>query len=159
MYRKFSHFWTNCLSWRWSQLCLSFFFSGIPLLLERYVLVTVKDTRLTSAAYPFLQVIYMAWAVVVLPLLASGLVYVTFVREVSVQTFEFLSVVTPITLLPILSTKSSQRESNVSPSSMAHATVLMVSSVVAFSHGAATLQFVLLLPIFACIDILCKARF
>ena len=92
-----------------------------------------------------------------LPLLSSGFVYVTFIREASVQTFELVAMITPIALLPILSIDGVNREAGISPSNMVRSAILIASSVVAFAHGTATLQFVLLLPIFACIDILFKA--
>ena len=106
---------------------------------------------------PLTKNVYVAWILVALPLLSSGIFYATFVLQISVPTIDLLAVITPTALLPILSIKSAKGKPSSVTSNVIFATVVVGSYAILFAPGAATLQLVLLLPIFACVDIAFKA--
>lgn len=101
--------------------------------------------------------VYVAWILVTLPLLASGLFYATFVLQITVPTIDLVAVITPTALLPILSNNSGKDRTSSVPSSMIFASVLVSSFAVVFAPGAVTVQFVLLPHIFVCLDIVFRA--
>lgn len=107
-----------------------------------------------------------AWTLVLLPIYAAGSFYAAIVRGKTLSALHVAAFMTPLLLLSLctVSQRASEKTSTRGAPVLLYVAnairlvLILTSSLVTVSPGSATLQQVLLLPLFACIEFFQKGR-